>query len=260
MRSFGVKLPQRKSDVLTVTPELLELCNELGIEVMKDVEGLEIWLRAIFSDGNVWVQIGGTNGAGSMYGVASGQMESKASNFYVVKNMQDVNKVANRVTELFGDQDKKGYNKEFKQVAKELNFKVEWNLEEIDKLSKAILKGLKPASEKYAEFLKKYSWKNESVNECMHPHFFDCGFYDAANANNEELVEILKAQNIGHEYDPYRNFVRIETTNPRAVKDILTSCRMEKMSIDNEIYAQEDPNDCVLICMPAPNVPEGAML
>ena len=99
------------------------------------------------------------------------------------------------------------------------------------------------------------------LNEDMHPQFFDCGFYDMANGNVEELLPMLKEAGIKHSYDPYRNFVEIETNNPREVLPMFE--KAEIMKIDwKDALAQDldkDPSDCVLLRLPAPNIPPGAM-
>jgi hypothetical protein len=100
------------------------------------------------------------------------------------------------------------------------------------------------------------------LNEDLHPHFFDCGFYDMANGNSEVLLPLLEKSDIKYSYDPMRNFVTIETNNPRAVLPMFKEARIVK--IDTKDWMAEnldtDPNDCVLLRLPAPNVPPGAMM
>jgi len=103
-------------------------------------------------------------------------------------------------------------------------------------------------------------FENFSVNEDLHPHFFDCGFYDAANGNTETLVELLQANNVEHTFDEMRNYVVITTTDPRNILPFLEEARIVKVPLNDEMYMKEDPNDCVLLRMPAPNVPPGAMM
>lgn len=100
------------------------------------------------------------------------------------------------------------------------------------------------------------------LNEDMHPQFFDCGFYDMANGNSEILLSLLENTGIQYSYDPMRNYMVIETNNPRAVLPMFQEARI--MKIDTKDWIAEnldtDPNDCVLLRLPTPNPPPGAMM
>ena len=184
-KCWGVTLPQRKVGTIQVTEDILPYCNQHGIEVLKtseqaiDFESLEIWLRSISFNGCIWVQIGHRK-AGSQIEVCDStphEVKIKAYEedrqkdgenfserdekyykdylsrpiFKVVKNMDDVQKVRDRVYELYKGVDKKGYNNEFKAVAKELGFKIQWDLAEVKKLALAIAKDLPKAVEKLSK-------------------------------------------------------------------------------------------------------------
>lgn len=100
------------------------------------------------------------------------------------------------------------------------------------------------------------------LSEDMHPQFYDCGFYDMANGNHEVLIEKLQEANLTYSYDEGRNYIVIETNNPRQVLPLFEEAGIKKVgwkeSLENNM--DKDPNDCVLLRLPAPNVPPGAMM
>lgn len=101
-----------------------------------------------------------------------------------------------------------------------------------------------------------------SLNEDMHPQFLECGFFDMANGNPEILLSLLDEAEIKYTYDENRNFITIETSNPRAVLPMLDEARITKINWKDAMAENldNDPNDCVLLRLPAPNVPPGAMM
>ena len=118
-------------------------------------------------------------------------------------------------------------------------------------------------TEGYKNRIKKLAGIKPMLNEDLHPQFMDCGFYDMSNGNAKILLSLLKDAGIKHTYDPYRNYIEIETNNPREILPMFDKSEIEKISMKDAL-AQEldkDPNDCVLLRLPAPtNVPPGAMM
>lgn len=100
------------------------------------------------------------------------------------------------------------------------------------------------------------------VSESLHPQFMDCGFYNMSNGNPEILEKYLIDNDIKYTYDGYRNFITIETNNPRGLFPIFDEAYIKKIEWKEalERNMDKDPNDCVLVRLPAPNVPHGAMM
>lgn len=112
-------------------------------------------------------------------------------------------------------------------------------------------------SENYRARLKKIAG---ILIESMHPQFMDCGFYDMCNGDCDTLLELLEKNQIIHTYDSYRNYIIIETDSPRDIIPYMEEARIYKAESDYMKELMGDPNDCVLLRLPTPNVPSGAMM
>jgi len=102
---------------------------------------------------------------------------------------------------------------------------------------------------------------NFKVNESI-SFQSDYGFYNMCNANDDFINE-LQNLNISDDckYNHERNYLIIQTDNPKPIVEILNNNAIRKMSADEESYAMEDPNDCILLKVKTPpNPPTGAFM
>jgi len=163
MKQWGIKLTELKQG-LEVNQELEHLCHERGIEILDSIDGLSIVVRDIHANGKTWIQISGSEWikmpddkeGKPVYSISRGRLGSliDVTTFHdkespvVIKNMKDVVELSNKAIEQYGHTEKKGYNKEIGEIAKEMNFKVEWDLDAINKISKKVLTDIKIAARK----------------------------------------------------------------------------------------------------------------
>ena len=107
--------------------------------------------------------------------------------------------------------------------------------------------------------------KKMLINEDLHPHFQMFGFHDMANGLTPVLLDLLKQNNIKYSYDSHRNFIDIETSNPKALIPMFEEADMidVKIPLEDELeyyYPPNEPGDCVFVYAPKVNVPPGAMM
>jgi len=108
---------------------------------------------------------------------------------------------------------------------------------------------------------------NESkLNESLHPDFDKLGFYDMSNGYMPGLIEALDKEGVKYDYDEYTNFLVIEdgSANISKIVDYITNEDFgngAKLDYNEWPEDLESPvDDCVLLRLPAPNVPPGAMM
>lgn len=107
--------------------------------------------------------------------------------------------------------------------------------------------------------------KQSFINESLHPDSNLFGYYDMANGLTPLLLELLEKNNIKYSYDPYRNYIDIETAHPRSIIPMFEEADMIDVKIPLKdafeyYYPPNEPGDCVLVHAPKPNVPPGAMM
>lgn len=94
------------------------------------------------------------------------------------------------------------------------------------------------------------------MNESLNPYV---GYYRMSNGYMTGLLEELDKMNVPYEYDPYRNFLKIENDDAGSVSRVII-----KSGGDGPVFGGilfNDPNDCVLLKVKTPLVvPPGAML
>lgn len=160
MKSFGVKL-ERKNGYLIVSEELSHICQERGVEILEDLDGLLISARHIYMSGIPWIQIVGSSWTRMsndefgkpVYSLRMGNLGSLANvidrndtSSIVIKNLEDLQKIKVKALELYRNIDKKGYSKEINQIAKDLKFKPVWDTDVIHKIALQIINSLNIAA------------------------------------------------------------------------------------------------------------------
>lgn len=107
--------------------------------------------------------------------------------------------------------------------------------------------------------------KKSFINESLHPDSNMLGFYDMANGLTPVLLDLLKKNNVNFSYDSYRNFIDIETNNPKSLIPMFEAADMIDVKIPLKdafeyYYPPNEPGDCVLVHLPKVDVPPGAMM
>ena len=95
----------------------------------------------------------------------------------------------------------------------------------------------------------------KSVNESMHPHFNLLGYYDLSNTITDDIIDILKIENIDYLYESNSNSLLIENNNPELIYNLIEEFNLPKLDI-----GYDHSNDCLLLRLPRINTPKGSYL
>lgn len=144
----------KTGDSISFKENINERLNELGIEINQDPTNLNIVLRSIRINGIPWIQLYNRPEFGKIRGsLMSFENEKDLSETIVrsekvLKNLNDVEAIKEEVLKRHGHESKKGFNKEIHIIAKEMQFKPEWDEQAINELAVRILKSVPKALDK----------------------------------------------------------------------------------------------------------------